>query len=120
MICLFSDLFLDPEELGKSLNQFRLRRHEVVVFHVMHHDELEFPFQDNTLFRGMEVDAELHTEPRALRDSYMEAVERYMARVKKVCAVAGIDHVLLDTSKPLGGVLSSYLNFRAKSRRKLV
>jgi uncharacterized protein (DUF58 family) len=120
LVVLFSDLFLDPEELGNSLNQFRLRRHEVIVFHVMHHDELEFPFQENTLFRGIEVDAELHTEPRALRDSYMEAVEEYMTKVKKVCAVAGIDHVLLDTSKPLGGVLSSYLNFRTKSRRKLV
>ena len=119
MVVLFSDLFIDPDELGRSLEQFRLRRHEVVVFHVMHHDELEFPFQDNTLFRGIEVDAELHTEPRALRKSYMEAVERYMTRVKKVCAAAGIDHVLLDTSKPLDGVLSSYLNFRAKSRRKI-
>jgi len=120
MVALFSDLFVDPDELGKSLNQFRLRRHEVIVFHVMHHDELEFPFQDNTLFRGMEVEAELHTEPRALRKSYMEAVTRYMERVKKVCAAAGIDHVLLDTSKPLDGVLSSYLNFRKKSRRKNV
>ena len=120
MVVLFSDLFLDPDELGKSLNQFRLRRHEVIVFHVMHHDELEFPFQDNTLFKGMEVEAELHTEPRALRKSYMQSVENYMNRIKKVCAVAGIDHVLLDTSKPLDGVLSSYLNFRAKSRRKLV
>ena len=119
MVVLFSDLFLDPEQLGKSLQQFRLRKHEVVVFHVMHHDELVFPFQENTLFRGMEVAGELHTEPRALRKSYMEAVEQYMAKVKKVCAAAGIDHVLLDTSKPLGGVLSSYLNFRAKSRRKV-
>jgi uncharacterized protein (DUF58 family) len=120
MVAIFSDLFIDPEELGKSLAQFRLRRHEVIVFHVMHHDELDFPFQDNTLFKGMEVEAELHTEPRALRRSYLEAVENYMARVKKVCAVAGIDHVLLDTSKPLDGVLTSYLNFRAKSRRKNV
>jgi uncharacterized protein (DUF58 family) len=120
MVVLFSDLFLDPDELGKSLSRFRLRKNEVIVFHVMHHDELDFPFQDNTLFKGMEVEAELHTEPRALRRSYLEAVENYMARVKKVCAIAGIDHVLLDTSKPLGGVLSSYLNFRAKSRRKLV
>lgn len=119
MVVLFSDLFLDPEELGKSLQQFRLRRHEVIVFHVMHHDELEFPFQENTLFRGIEIDAQLHTEPRALRQSYMEAVDRYMKRVKKVCGAAGIDHVLLDTSKSLGGVLASYLNFRAKSRRKL-
>ncbi len=120
MVVLFSDLFLDPDDLAKSLSQFRLRKHEVVVFHVMHHDELDFPFQENTLFRGMEVSAELHTEPRALRKSYMEAVEKYLAKVRKVCAVAGIDHVLLDTSKPLGGVLSSYLNFRSKSRRKLV
>ena len=120
LVVLFSDLFIDPEELGKSLQQFRLRRHEVVVFHVMHHDELEFPFQENTLFRGIEVEAELHTEPRALRKSYMEAVDQYMTKVKKVCSAAGIDHVLLDTSKPLDGVLSSYLNFRAKSRRKLI
>ena len=89
------------------------------MFHVMHNDELEFPFQENTLFRGIEVDAQLHTEPRALRQSYMEAVDRYMNRVKKVCGAAGIDHVLLDTSKSLGGVLATYLNFRSKSKRKL-
>jgi uncharacterized protein (DUF58 family) len=119
MVMLFSDLFLAPEQLAKSLAQFRLRRHEVIVFHVMHRDELEFPFQDNTLFRGMETVAELHTEPRALRKSYLEAVENYLAQVRKVCASAGVDHVLLDTSKPLSAVLSSYLNYRMKSRRKV-
>jgi uncharacterized protein (DUF58 family) len=119
MVMLFSDLFLEPEQLAKSLAQFRLRRHEVIVFHVMHHDELDFPFQENTLFRGMEVSAELHTEPRALRKSYLEAVESYLTQVKKVCASAGVDYVLLDTSKPLSAVLSSYLSYRLKSRRKL-
>jgi len=119
MVCLFSDLFLDPAELQRSLEQFRIRRHEVIVFHVMHNDEIEFPFQENTLFKGMEVDAQLHTEPRALRDSYLAAVAEYMKKIKSVCAGAGIDHVLLDTSKPLDGVLTSYLNFRAKRRRKI-
>jgi uncharacterized protein (DUF58 family) len=119
MVMLFSDLFLDPQQLAKSLSQFRLKRHEVIVFHVMHHDELDFPFQENTLFRGMEVAAELHTEPRALRRSYLEAVESYLAQVRKVCAAAGVDYVLLDTSRPLSVVLSSYLSYRMKSRRKL-
>ncbi len=119
MVCIFSDLFLDPADLKKSLEQLRIRKHEVIVFHVMHNHELEFPFQDNTLFKGMEVDAQLHTEPRALRNSYMEAVERYMKKVKTTCAGTGVDHVLLDTSKPLDAVLSSYLNFRAKRRRRL-
>ncbi|MCH2178926.1 MAG: DUF58 domain-containing protein [Mariniblastus sp.] len=119
MIVLFSDLFLAPEDLAKAMSQFRLRGHEVVVFHVMHNDEVEFPFDDNTLFRGMETEAQLHTEPRALRQSYLEAVERYMKQVKKICASAGVDHVLLNTSQPLDAALSSYLNFRRKSRRKL-
>lgn len=120
MVVLFSDLLLDVDVLAKSLEQLRIRRHEVIVFQVMHHDELTFPFEDNTLFRGMEVDAELHTEPRALRKSYLQAMEQHLDKVRSICAKAGIDHVLLDTSKPLGEVLSSYLNFRARSRRKLV
>lgn len=119
MVVLFSDLFLDPEDLATALNQFRLRGHEVIVFHVMHDDEVEFPFDDNTLFRGLETDAQLHTEPRALRKSYLEAVDRYMKQVKKVCASAGVDHIMLNTSKPLDAALSSYLNFRRKSKRKL-
>ena len=120
MVILISDLFVDPAELAKTLERFRLRRHEVIVFHVMHEDELAFPFQENTLFRGLESDAQLHTEPRALRASYLEAVERYMKQVRKVCAGLGVDHVLLDTGKPLDAALSSYLAFRQKRRKSLL
>ncbi len=120
IVALFSDLFVDLPTLGRSLNQFRLRHNEVIVFHVMHRDELTFPFQDNTLFRGLEIEAQLHTEPRALRESYLQAVERYLAQVRKLCAVAGIDHVLIDTSKPLDAVLTSYLSFRQKRRKQLL
>jgi uncharacterized protein (DUF58 family) len=118
MVAIFSDLFVDPNELGAALKQFRLRKHEVIVFHVMHHDELSFPFEENTLFRGIEVEAELMAEPRALKASYLEAVGKFQEQVKKVCAVAGVDYVLLDTSRSLGGVLSSYLNFRTKTRKR--
>ena len=86
LIVLFSDLFLPIETLAESLKQFRLRRHEVIVFHVMHDDELTFPFEDNTLFRGLEDPVQLHAEPRALRRSYLEAVERFLAGVRRTCA----------------------------------
>ncbi len=119
MVILISDLFVDPRQLAESLQQFRLRRHEVIVFHVMHHDELTFPFQDNTQFRGLEVDTRLLAEPRALRDSYLKAVEEYLAGVRRVCAGQGIDHVLLDTGQRLDVALSSYLAFRQKRRKTL-
>ncbi|MEZ6096238.1 MAG: DUF58 domain-containing protein, partial [Pirellulaceae bacterium] len=118
MVILISDLLLPLEDLKKSLQQFRLRKHEVIVMHVMHSDELTFPFDENTLFKGLEVSDELLTEPRALKQAYLESLERHMAGVRKICASSGIDYCLLDTSKPLDAALSSYLGFRLRSRRK--
>jgi uncharacterized protein (DUF58 family) len=117
MVVLFSDLFLDIPTLAESLKQFRLRRHEVIVFHVMHDDELTFPFQENTLFRGLEMPVQLHTEPRALRRAYLEAVEKFLDEVRKTCATTGVDYVLMNTKEPLDAVLGSYLTFRHKVRR---
>lgn len=120
MVILLSDLLLPVADLAEALRQFRLRKHEVVVFQVLHPDELEFPFDENTLFKGFETAAQLLAEPRALRKSYLEALHRHMAEVKKICAGTGIDYLLLDTSKPLDAVLSGYLNFRLRSRRRML
>jgi uncharacterized protein (DUF58 family) len=117
MVVLVSDLFVDLSTLKKSLRQFRHRRHDVVVFHVMHDDELTFPFQENTLFRGLEVDVQLHTEPRALRESYLEAVDQFQHAVRKACADNGIDYVLLNTKEPLDAALTGYLAFRRRTSR---
>ena len=118
MVVLLSDLFLPPQTLAASLQQFRLRKHEVIVFHVMHADELTFPFDDNTLFRGLEEPVQLHADPRALRASYLAGVERFLAETRKTCASAGVDYVLVNTREPLDAVLSGYLAFRQKVRRK--
>ncbi len=115
LIVLISDLFVDPEVLTASLRRFRAKRHEVVVLHTMHEDELTFPFQDNTLFKGMETDRQLLTEPRALRKAYLDAVDRFVHRVRKVCSGSGIDYVQASTATPLDAVLSGYLAFRQRT-----
>lgn len=117
MVVLVSDLFCDLTTLKHSLQHFRHRRHEVVVFHVMHEHELTFPFVDNTMFKGLEVDQQLLTEPMDLRRSYLAVVENYLHEVRKMCAGCGIDHVLLDTSEPLDAVLAGYLAFRNRTIR---
>ena len=87
--------------------------------HVMHDDELTFPFQENTLFKGLEHDAQLHTEPRALRASYLEAVGRFLESTRKACATAGVDYLLLNTKDGLDAALAGYLSFRQKTKRRL-
>jgi uncharacterized protein (DUF58 family) len=118
LLILISDLFFSEEQLSAGLEAFRLRGQEVVLFHVMHGDELTFPFDENTLFQGLEVDQQLLVDPKSLRASYLEAIEAFLARVRRVATSVGVDHVLVDTSKSLGATLSSYLAFRQKVRRK--
>ncbi|MCA9104635.1 MAG: DUF58 domain-containing protein [Planctomycetales bacterium] len=118
LVAIFSDLFVDTPTLVESLQRLRHRGHEVIVFHVMHDDEIKFPFDDNTLFKGMEQDVQLYTEPRSLRKAYIEAVEAFMERTKSACAGLGIDHVLVNTSEPLDAVLARYLSFRLKVRKR--
>jgi len=120
LVVLISDLFLDIDSLTRALQHFRHKRHEVVVFQVMHEDELAFPFQDNTLFRGLEIDRQVLTEPRALRQAYLESVERFLGRVRRTCANNGIDYMLLSTADPLDAALSSYLAFRHRTSRTVL
>lgn len=116
IVVLISDLFFDPETLEKGVMQLRHRRQEVVVFHVLHDHELNFPFRDNTLFRGLETDQELMAEPPALRQAYLKALEDFQKKVRKTCSRGGIDYVPLSTAEHLQAALSRYLASRARVR----
>ncbi len=118
LVILFSDLFVDLDTLAEAVRKFRHRQHEMIIFHVLHQDELEFPFEDNTLFRGLEINKQLHTEPRALRNAYLEVIQRFQDDVRQLCATAGVDYVLLNTSEPLDVVLARYLTFRQRTRKR--
>ena len=118
IIVLVSDLFVDLATLTEALKQFRLRRHEVIVLHVLHEDELTFPFEDITQFRGLEVDRQVQTNPKALRKSYLEIFGRYLQDVKKACASQSIDYVQLRTDEPLDAALAAYLTLRQKTKKR--
>jgi hypothetical protein len=91
------------------LMHLRHKRHEVVVFHVLDRAEEEFPFQESTLFRGMEQMPELLTDPRSLRDGYLSELKSYLHTVQAGCREQNIDYVPLRTDQNLGIALSAYL-----------
>lgn len=118
IIAFFTDALVDVDVFKKALEQFRVRRHEVIVFHVMDDDEINFPFDENTRFLGMESVDEVQADPRALRKTYMEIVGKYLKDIRKACDGMGVDYALVNTKEPLDAVLARYLAFRkAKTRR---
>ncbi|NQT86805.1 VWA domain-containing protein, partial [bacterium] len=112
MIIVISDLFGDRERLLAGLRHLRHRRHEVIVFNILDEQELTFPFTDLTLFKGMEGLPQLFAQPQALRDQYLEELNRHLDGIRTECLNSRIDYQRLSTSQPLDVALSSYLATR--------
>lgn len=112
MMVLVSDLLADRAGLVKGLKLLRQRGHDVLVFHVMDDDELDFPFTGPTKFEGLESLDHLNCNPRALRDGYLEALQAYLDEVRRECARNTIDYALVRTSAPLDAALTTYLSNR--------
>ena len=117
MVVILSDLFDDVPRIIAGLKHFRHRRHEVIVFHILDPAELEFPFRDTTLFKGMEGLPEVLTEPHALRRAYQAEIGAFLDEIKKGCQMIDIDYVPLRTDQELDTALSSYLASRAMRTR---
>ena len=54
VVVILSDLLDDPDRILAGLRHLRHRRHEVIIFHILDPAEVDFPFRDATLFKGME------------------------------------------------------------------
>jgi len=118
MVLVFSDLFDDADEVIKGLREIAQRGHDVVVFHVLDHDEVEFPFERMTLFQGLEQLPELLVDPQSLRDAYLAEIGGFQEQIRKGCLAHKIDYVKVINSTPLDVVLSSYLTARAARRKR--
>ncbi len=113
VVAIFSDFFDEVPRIIAGLKHLRHRRHEVIVFHVLDPAELEFPFRETTLFKGLEGMPEILTEPHALRKAYQAEIGAYLEEMKRGCRSIDIDYVPIRTDQELDAALSSYLAARA-------
>jgi uncharacterized protein (DUF58 family) len=113
LIIVISDLLTNVDDLILGLQRLRYTKHDVIVLHVMDHDELEFPFADNSMFKGLEApDLELLTDPQSLRATYLEIVQAFISRIRAACVDHKIDYRLISTREPLDAALSAFLAAR--------
>jgi uncharacterized protein (DUF58 family) len=112
LVIVLSDLFDDVPALLSGLKHLRHRRHDVVVMHVLDPAEIEFPFDRATLFRGLERQPDVPSEPRALRKAYLAEFGRFLHDVQAGCRQHEIDYVPMRTDRPLEVALLSYLASR--------
>lgn len=116
IVMIFSDFFTDLDELERALQRMKYNRHEVVLFHVLHHHERSFEFEGMVKFLGLEEVSEYLTQTEDIRQGYLDAVQRYESVFDDMCRRNAIERVAIDTSKNLGDELVEYLNQRTRVR----
>ncbi len=112
MIVVISDLLVPRPGLFKGLKLLRHRGHDVLVFHVLDDEELDFNFAGTTKFEGMEELGDILCDPRSLRDGYLAAMHTYLDELRRFCAQQTIDYRTIRTSEHIDAVLLQYMHHR--------
>jgi uncharacterized protein (DUF58 family) len=117
IVFLISDCFDEVPDLLNGLRQLRFRGHEVILFHVLHRDEVEFPLDGNIRFLNLEGADFLLARPHLLRPSYLRVVQAYLDELRSACDGSRIDYVQMRTDRPLSAALGEYLVRRLQQGR---
>src|SRR5436190_7266621 len=106
LVFLLSDCFDNVESLLHGLQHLRFQGHEVIVYHILHPDEIDFPFDGTVKFDAMEEKREVLTRPHLIRPAYLRALGDYLSELQAGCERNRCDYVLMNTGKPLAETLT--------------
>ena len=117
LVLFVSDLYDENhEEVIAGLEHLRYEGHEVIVFHVLAQQELEFAnFETGRSsealirFIDSESDAEIITTPQAIRESYLSNFNEFIDTYRLALRQADIDYNMITTGTPIDLALASYL-----------
>ena len=110
LVILISDLYEEePDTVVNALKHLRYDGHEVIVFHILDNQELEFAFDRVTRFVDAETDEEVIATPQAIRQSYLSHLHDFINYYKLELSRSDIDYNTIDTATPVEYALSAYL-----------
>jgi uncharacterized protein (DUF58 family) len=117
MLLIFSDCFDQLSGLIHALRHLRHRRHEILLFHIVAPEEIEFPFTRRMQFRHLEA-PEQHrlVDPSAVRAEYRKNFDTFCQSLRMQAANLQIDYHLMRTDEPVDRALGVYLMKRLARR----
>lgn len=109
IVIVLSDFFTDLDRLAEALDRLRFQRLEVVLFHILHHDEVHFDLSGTTRFTALEGSEQVVADPIGLRREYLAALQRFRRRLGELANQAALDLVSFNTRHNPGEALAAYL-----------
>jgi hypothetical protein len=113
-VVIVSDFYDEPERLKEAFQHLRFKGHDLVAFHVLDQNELDFNFDEPVLlFEDLETQEQMPVLPDVVMPGYRERMRRHVQEMRDCAAANHVDYEMLTTKQPLDFALFSFLSRRS-------
>ena len=117
IIVVISDFYAEPDEIFEAVGPLRFRGNDVILFHVLDSQEVDFSFNEPSSFEDLESGDQIPIVPAALADQYRSLVAAHIEALTTRSSQQRVDYMLLNTSQPLDFALFRFLSMRERLAR---
>ena len=117
ILLLISDFYDEPDAILDAIKPLRFLGNDLIVFHVLDPQEINFDFKDASTFQDLESGEQVPVVPQSFRDEYRRLIQEHISRLSTKFSEQRIDYFLANTGQPLDRALFSYLSSRQKLAR---
>ena len=117
ILLLISDFYDAPEAILDAIKPLKFLGNDLIVFHVLDPQEINFDYDDASAFEDLESREQIPVVPQSFRAEYRRLIQEHVNALQTRFSEQRIDYALLNTSEPLDRALFSYLSSREKMMR---
>jgi uncharacterized protein (DUF58 family) len=113
LLIFITDMYQPNSEITRLLDALNALKHEIIVFHLMGQNELDFDFKGYPALEDLETGEVVQVGPQA-KKQYQESLRIHLETIRMQLLGKNIFYRLMNTSMPLDNALRDFLVQRNK------
>ena len=118
IVVIISDFLAPLDQIRAALARLRHRGNDVILFATLDNTEIKFDLDVDAPFFGLEGEATLEIDSRAVRAAYLDALQKHLLELDKISRSFGFDCAVFNTHESVGPILSALLAKRQAFARR--
>lgn len=114
LLVFITDMYQADGEINTLLTSLAALKHEIIVFHLMGQNELDFDFKGYSTLEDLETGETIQVNTQRAKETYTERLQQHLAAIKSELLGKRIAYRMLSTAQPLDEALRDFLVQRKK------
>nr|WP_183553491.1 DUF58 domain-containing protein [Mucilaginibacter sp. AK015] len=114
LLVFITDMYQPDGEINALLNTLAALKHEIIVFHLMGQNELDFDFKGFSTLEDLETGETIQVNTPRAGLVYHEKLQEHLAAIKTNLTGKRIAYKMISTAQPLEEALKEFLVQRKK------